>query len=168
KKLISQKYKLFLMCQYPSKPHYVRDSEGYDLYQTKDWWLKISPWLKHLLKFLEYGIEHSISIQSEVSDIIPHRQRYKQVNQQVELLNKITEELDRSIEHDSTSLAERSHPSGFEQNVGPALRALHSFLKEADPNQHWDGLQKVVTEDGNIFWLCEEHARPYQVRPLQL
>jgi internalin A len=168
KKLISQKYKLFLMCQYPSKPHYIHDSEGYDLHQTKDWWLKISPWLKHLIKFLENGIENSLLISSEVSDLISDRERYKQVNQQVELLKQIAEEVAPSVEHDSISLAEVSHPGGFEQNVGPALRALHSFLKEADPNQYWDGLQKVVTEDGNIFWLCEEHARPYQIRPLQL
>ena len=59
-------------------------------------------------------------------------------------------------------------PGGFEQNIGPALRVLHSFLKEADPHQYWDGLQKVVTEDGNILWLCLEHAHPYRVQPLQL
>jgi hypothetical protein len=159
---ISHKYKLFLMCQYPPKPHYIHDAEGYDLHQTKDWWLKISPWLKHLIKFLE----NSLPIACEVSDVIDDRERYKQVNQQVELLKKIAEEVASSVGHNSTSLAESS--GGFEQNIGPALRALHSFLKEADPNQHWDGLQKVVTEDGNIFWLCEEHARPYQVRPLQL
>jgi hypothetical protein len=40
-----------------------------------------------------------------------------------------------------------------------ALRALHVFLREADKTQHWCGLQKVVTNDGNILWLCAEHAR---------
>jgi hypothetical protein len=93
---------------------------------------------------------------------------YKRIDKQVALLERITEDIPDVLERDPTSLAERYHPGGFEQNVGPALRALHSFLKEADPNQYWDGLRKVVTEDGNIFWLCEEHARPYQVRPLQL
>ncbi len=154
---IDQKYRLFLICQYPPKPHSIHDSQGYDLCQTEDWWLKISPWLKHLIKFLE----NNLQISGEVSDLIPTKEKYQQVNQQVELFKKIIE----SIDHDSTSL---THLRGFEQNVGPALRALHSFLKEADPNQYWDGLQKVVTEDGNIFWLCEEHARPYQVRPLLL
>jgi hypothetical protein len=24
--------------------------------------------------------------------------------------------------------------------------------------RHWCGLQKVVTNDGNILWLCPEHA----------
>ena len=41
----------------------------------------------------------------------------------------------------------------------PRLRALHVFLREVDKTQHWCGLQKVVTNDGNILWLCAEHAR---------
>jgi len=42
--------------------------------------------------------------------------------------------------------------------IGPALRALYSFLKEKDKAQQWGGLQKVVTPDGNILWLCEIFA----------
>ena len=33
------------------------------------------------------------------------------------------------------------------------------FLRETDKTQHWCGLQKVVTNDGNILWLSAEHAR---------
>ena len=39
-----------------------------------------------------------------------------------------------------------------------ALRALHVWLREVDKTQHWCGLQKVVTNDGNLLWLCPEHA----------
>ncbi|HWS83334.1 MAG TPA: COR domain-containing protein [Ktedonobacteraceae bacterium] len=157
---IRHKYKLFLICQYPPKPHSIHDSKGYDLRQSKDWWVQASPWLKYLIKFLESSMP--------IIDATPEEEKYKQVNQQVKLLKLIAEEVAPSIEHDAIGLAEESYSGGFEQNVGPALRALHSFLKEADPNQYWDGLQKVLTEDGNIFWLCEEHALPYQIRPLQL
>ncbi len=160
---INQQYKLFLMCQYPSKPHTLSNSQGYDLCQPKDWWLKISPWLMHLIKFLEYSMAVG-----EIAEAASEEDRHKQVNKQVELFKKITKEIPPSVEHDPVNPTEKHHSRGFEQNIGPALRALQNFLKEADPNQYWDGLQKVVTEDGNIFWLCEEHARPYQVRPLQL
>jgi internalin A len=37
KNWISENYKLFLMCQFPSGPHCIRESKGYDLRQTKDW-----------------------------------------------------------------------------------------------------------------------------------
>jgi hypothetical protein len=42
---------------------------------------------------------------------------------------------------------------------GAALRALHVFLREVDKSQHWCDLKRVVTNDGNILWLCAEHAR---------
>jgi hypothetical protein len=117
----------------------------------------------HLIKFLEYSMAVG-----EIAEAASEEDRYKQVNKQVELFKKITKEITPSVEHDPVNPTEKHHSRDFEQNIGPALRALQNFLKEADPNQYWDGLQKVVTEDGNIFWLCEEHARPYQVRPLQL
>jgi hypothetical protein len=41
---------------------------------------------------------------------------------------------------------------------GAALRALHVFLREVDRTQHRCGLTRVVTNDGNILWLCPEHA----------
>jgi GTPase SAR1 family protein len=161
---ITHDYKLFLMCQFPSGPHCIHESKGYDLRQTKDWWVKVSPWLKHLITFLKFGVP----IAGKVLGVALTEETYKQLDNQVQLLEKIIEDLPDMAEHDPISLAERHHAGGFEQNIGPALRVLHSFLKEVDPHQYWDGLQKVVTEDGNLLWLCEEHARPYQVQPLQL
>ena len=71
-----------------------------------------------------------------------------------------------------------SDPRGFEQThahdgrdvtmIGPALRALYSFLKEQDKAQIWGELQKVITPDGNILWLCEKHARPYESPVLRI
>ena len=42
---------------------------------------------------------------------------------------------------------------------GAALHALHVLLREVDKTQHWCGLKRVATNDGNILWLCAEHAR---------
>jgi hypothetical protein len=46
---------------------------------------------------------------------------------------------------------------------GEALRALHAFLRARDKAGNWCGLQRVVTNDGNILWLCPEHARQHSV-----
>jgi len=51
-----------------------------------------------------------------------------------------------------------------QRSVGPALRALHTFLKEADPNERWGNLHKVVTPDGNILWLCGQHRQQYEAK----
>ena len=142
----------------------MQNSKGYDLRQTKDWWIKVSPWLKYLIEFLKFGVP----LAGRVLNIVMNEETYKQHEKQIDLLEQIVEAIPQIVEHDPSSLADRHSLGGFEQSIGAALQVLHSFLKEADPNQYWDGLQKVITEDGNIFWLCEEHARPYQVRPLQL
>ena len=52
--------------------------------------------------------------------------------------------------------------------TGPALRALHSFLVEADPGKNWGGLYETVTPDGNILWLCDIHRQQYEAKPLEL
>jgi hypothetical protein len=161
KNWISHEYKLFLVCQYPQGPHCMHDSKGYDLRQ-KDWWIKVSPWLKCLVEFLKFGVP----ITGRVLNNAINEEIYKQPSKQIELLEQIVEDIPKIVEYGPSSLAERHYLGDFEQGVGLALRALYDFLKEADPHQHWNGLQKVVTEDGNIFWLCEEHARPYQVQPL--
>jgi C-terminal of Roc, COR, domain/Ras of Complex, Roc, domain of DAPkinase len=50
----------------------------------------------------------------------------------------------------------------------PWLKRIITFLNEADKSHYWGGLQRVPTEDGNILWLCGEHAKPYAVQPLRL
>ena len=61
-----------------------------------------------------------------------------------------------------------AHPHLTEESevVGSALRVLHGFLKEADPDRVWGGLRKTLTPDGNILWLCAEHRKVYEVAPL--
>ena len=113
-------------------------------------------------------LKFGVPIAGKMLDIAINEETYKQLGKQIDLLEQIIEDIPQIAEHDPLSLEERHHPGGFEQNIGPALRVLHSFLKEADPHQYWDGLEKVVTEDGNILWLCQEHAYPYRARPLQL
>ncbi len=159
-------YKLFLMCQCPSGPHCVHDSKGYDLYQPKRWWVAVSPWLKHLITFLKYGVP----IAGAALNVALNEDVYKHIDKQVGLLEKIIEDIPDLDEKGSVGLTEmeRARSGGWEHSSGAALRVLHSFLKEADPSEYWDGLQRVITEDGNIFWLCEKHAYPYRVQPLQI
>ncbi len=70
---------------------------------------------------------------------------------------------------DSTGrLGNQYGPEQEQQIVGPALRALNSFLNEADPSQFWGGLYKTPTPDGNILWLCDQHRQQYIIRALKL
>ena len=52
----SQSYRLHLLCQYPSGPHRLDEQYGYDLDQPKEWWAKVSPWLRYIITFLKQSV----------------------------------------------------------------------------------------------------------------
>lgn len=41
-------------------------------------------------------------------------------------------------------------------------RAIHALLQVLDPKEHWAGLNKVTTPEGDTYWLCPDHALPYR------
>jgi hypothetical protein len=125
--------------------------------------VKVSPWLKYLITFLKFGVPFI----QEVGNIIDAVD-FKQAEAQLKLLEQITEDLPELTDEESTSPEKKNLHTSLEQTTGPALRFLHSFLKETDPQQFWGGLQRIITPDGNILWLCSKHATPYEVQPLSL
>ncbi|EDN68964.1 leucine-rich-repeat protein [Beggiatoa sp. PS] len=45
---------------------------------------------------------------------------------------------------------------------GTMLRNLCILLDELDPKHDWGGLERIVTEQGHVLWLCEKHAQEYR------
>jgi hypothetical protein len=41
-------------------------------------------------------------------------------------------------------------------------RALYAVLKQVDPSEHWCGLSRINTPEGEILWLCRDHAQQYR------
>ena len=41
-------------------------------------------------------------------------------------------------------------------------RLLRQILNEVDPKQLWGGLERIVTPEGHILWLCNEHIKEYR------
>jgi len=164
KNWISQSYKLHLLCQYPSGPHLVDKRYAYDVQQAKEWWVAVSPWLKYTIAFLKCGIPLAGAVGAVVDAV-----DFKNFEAEIDLLEKMSEDLPDIVESDPGDFAHKqTHDEQMQMTPGPALRALYSFLKEKDKAQFWGGLQKVITPDGNILWLCEKHARPYEPPLLQL
>ena len=85
------------------------------------------------------------------------------------MLEQIAQDLPEFASYDSMKdVDEKTQTDQYQRTVGPALRALHSFLIEADPGQIWGGLYNTLTPDGNILWLCDKHRQQYIARPLKL
>jgi len=149
--LFQRNYSLHLMCQYPRGPHSIHNDEGYEISNSKEWFTKAAPWLKHLVKYLQYipygaiakGLDQSLFEKLELSIAIFEAALEAIPN--VEPSNKAQKFSDSRILAENISIE------------GPALRALYSYLSEVDKERIWAGLHKTPTNDGNIFWLCETH-----------
>jgi len=45
---------------------------------------------------------------------------------------------------------------------GSELRMIRQILGKKDTSHHWGGLERVVTPEGHILWLCKDHAKEYK------
>jgi hypothetical protein len=155
RRLFSDDYQLYLLCQHPSHPHFVDGEKGYPAPKDREWWRQVRPWLRRLSKILKFVPQ--ISGPAKAYD----EAWYKSVELSMEIYNTLAEALpdfDTPLEHGAWR--ELEAPMGKEMEAeGAALRALHAYLREVDKTEHWCNLRRVVTNDGNILWLCEEHTR---------
>ncbi len=154
-RLLSKDYQLHLLCQHLTGPHIMAGEKDYEAPKDHEWWRQVGQWLRQLSKILKFVPQLSGPIKAY------DEQLYKSVELSVEIYGAAAEALP-----DFDARPERSARREIETTLGKdveaegvALRALHAFLREVDKTQHWCGLQKTVTNDGNILWLCAEHAR---------
>jgi internalin A len=159
KNWVSQECQMHLVCQHPSGPH--RAGKGYSVRKANEWWRNVRPWVSRLVTFFKYGVPLGKAI-GVVYDAVDVKLLEDSISLMEEIVNDVSEFAD---EGGMESL--EAVPEG-QQAVGPALRAIYNFLKEADAEQVWGGLSRVLTPDGNILWLCETHRKQYEVKPLKL
>ena len=157
--LLSEDYLLYLLCQHPAGPHMVAGEKGYQAPKDREWWRQVRPWLRQLSKILKFV--------PKLSDLAKayDEQWYKSIDLSVEIYDAGAEAFPEfAPQTERSARRELDVVMGKEVEAeGAALRALHVFLHEVDKTQHWCGLKRVVTNDGNILWLCAEHARFHEV-----
>jgi hypothetical protein len=161
---VRERYQLRLVCQHPPAPHGV--GSGYVLPQSEEWWQAISPWLRELVKYLKYGVP----VAGSTPGVAYSATALAEVASGIDLMEQITTHLpDARDQEDLVRSADSFELLGqHHQAIVPALRALFSFLEEVDPARYWGGLQRIVTPEGTILWLCETHRKTYEARPLIL
>jgi internalin A len=160
KNWVSQEFQLYLVFQRPEGPHQVGD--GNSLRAAREWWTTMSPWLNRLTTLLKVGISLTTAVGDVIDEIgIGH------IKNHIALIEEITKDLPLLPWLDTLdSAVPETHFQHEQQVIGPALRALHSFLIQAEPSKIWGGLDKTLTPDGNILWLFEHHRLQYSVKPL--
>jgi hypothetical protein len=159
---VSRAYRLRLLCQYPQEPHPVQGEAGYEVRQGQEWWNAMSPWLRRMVKMLEIGLPlgkavNEIFKQVDIERLAP----------EIDVFKEILADLPEIKIIDALSNAQLDAKVQTQQRLeGAALRVLFHFLDSADPAHHWQGLSQIITDDGTILWLCEQHRKAFEVNLL--
>lgn len=134
------------------------------LREAEEWWIKVNPWLNRVITFLKFGIPMGRAVGAVYDEVtLDH------LKADLDLMDEITQHIPDVATFDTLSAAAPEPDLNHEQRViGPALRALHSLLTKADAGCAWGGLHKTITPDGNILWLCAEHRKQYEAKPLAI
>jgi internalin A len=151
---VNKKYKLHLWCEAEDCQHPVYDGLGvYEFKMTSEWIAQIAPYanfivvvMKTLLPMVAPSVnvlfgsgafdqwkykDHLNLIQTSLSSVLPEGIK---VHDPGRLKDGVLTEMERS-----------------------GILALHSFLRDIDPDQERIGLYRIPTYTGDFTWVCRKH-----------
>jgi len=161
KQLVSQRFELQLWCEAEGCQHPVfeKGKGVYTFDAPREWVVKVAPSAEFVLDVLKTVVPvagPAVNVffgpkTTETWGIKDHLDLAKS------LVGRLPSEIkpaDRtSLRQDMLHEAERS-----------GILALHSMLRELDPNQERLGLHRVPTYTGDYRWLCKKHYEAWQPR----
>jgi len=132
RRLFSEGYQIHLLCQHPAGPHIVNGEPGYPAPQDRDWWRKVSPWLRQVAKILKF-VPHLSGVVKAYDETW-----FNAIDLGTELFDATNDVLPDFADH-ADRTARKHLGTALAKDVeadGAALRALHAFLREVDKPQH--------------------------------
>ncbi|MCP4570266.1 MAG: hypothetical protein GY841_22020 [FCB group bacterium] len=154
RRLTAKKYKLHLWCEAEGCPHPVLEKgKGvYEFNATREWLIQAAPYANFIagvLKTILPMVAPAVNIAFG-----PDTVKESGLADHLNLMKEATGMLLKDIpvtDHERVRQGEMS-----EANRSGIL-ALHSFLREHDPNHEKLGLKRVPTYTGDYLWLCDKH-----------
>jgi len=151
----SQRINLQLYCEHPGCLHPVQDGGLYPIDNPKKWLKTMTPHINRLFGILKYVTPVMgpwLNISAPIySDLIKNDLALTKA-----LVAKLPEIKSDDDEHSFIDDERGDRPNNIS---GAALRMLHEFLKQKDPEQVWGGLTRITTPEGDVLWLCKEHIK---------
>ena len=148
-----RRLELRLYCEQPGAFHGL-DEPPYIVNQPDRWLAAAIPYLRTLLTLLKHAAPLVGPVLGMSSDHLANQLTYE-----TRLMNALVAQL-AAIADTEQALAKDSHSVEFEADH----RALYGLLDQLDPSRHWAGLSRIYTPEGEILWLCRDHARQYAHR----
>ena len=145
---------LTLWCEARGQEHSVAG----DPYLIDDWraWVrKISPYLTLATKILALFVPLATT---GISDIVSTSDA-DLINRHLEAVKDVLGE----VQLEATQHIETGPTGGLRLRAADsvALRGFREMLFSIDPARHFGGLRRVTTPEGDMLWVCDEHALAY-------
>ncbi|KAG0226234.1 hypothetical protein B0O80DRAFT_424670 [Mortierella sp. GBAus27b] len=185
--LMRNRFKLYFMCEcgehtkvaHQSKiPHNIHlvKHEGYDIERPTEFFRRYGHYILKLLQMLKYGVRiGGLAVPAitptrpggngfleEIAgprDNNPTFDNYNVSNLEAGV-NKSIEYLNGMFSEEADSPTGMRHPDDtVEALEGSELRRLSAFLKKKDEDDVFGNLFRIVTNEGHVKWVCQEHYR---------
>ncbi|CAF0839716.1 unnamed protein product [Adineta steineri] len=162
-------YKLYFLCECSDEPDkmHVAPHNGHSIKKTREFIVKYGPYLRTTLQAAQvlfslgsFVIPQlgsvSKAVGSSVDTILPSLDKQKEIEQQLNLVEKLLDRVDHKWAQARSTILEQDKSHGVPLD-GPALRAVEAFLDVADNTRSLGDLYRTVTADGHVRWVCLEH-----------
>lgn len=150
KDLLFKRYKLGLCCQMPGQIHTVQPF--YDIKLNRKWLKIVGPYYNKAVKLFKMSMQIFSAGSKDIIEQIEYDDSFPELETLAELAKILPNYKDDT---------KQSKDLGIDSN-NILLRLLRNILTDADPEQNWGGLDRIITPEGHILWLCKEHMKEYK------
>ena len=144
---------LHLYCEQPGLFHALPEAP-YTIDQPTRWLVAISPYLSTLVAVLKHTAPLVGPVLGLTSDLLA-----KRLTDQLDIMTELISQLPNNLmaESDLKSIPKNDSQGHFKLDAD--YRAIYALLHELDPSDRWAGLNRVLSPEGQILWLCADHAQ---------
>jgi internalin A len=146
----SHKLELRLYCEQPGNFHALPEPP-YFVNQPTEWLVAISPYLTTVLSMLKHAAPLVGPVLGLTSDHLA-----KQLANETSLMTGLLSQLP-----DGGSALRQTQTISDAVELDVDYRLLYALLDKLDPSHNWAGLSRKSTPEGDILWLCRDHARQF-------
>jgi GTPase SAR1 family protein len=139
---------LRLYCEQPGAFHSLSEAP-YIIDQPTRWLVAIRPYLATVLSMLK----HAAPLVGPVLGLTAEHMA-KQLTNETKLMTVLIDQLPNDL--DVNLMRSGGIPEHIQFDAD--YRALYALLHQLDPTDRWAGLSRTYTPEGDVLWLCRDHA----------
>ncbi|KAG0231361.1 hypothetical protein B0O80DRAFT_444388 [Mortierella sp. GBAus27b] len=167
--LSPEQFRLYFLCECGTHTNgnttheiHLARHEGYDLEQPAEFFKQFGGYALAILQMIKYGTKTSslVVLPIDQSKLVDGQRSFdfsaRDVSALVDEAIAFIPDPQNNLGNDDHTVQNRSGLNAY-TSMGVDLRQLQSYLKVKDPGKVLGNLNRVVTEEGHVKWVCIDH-----------